>query len=230
VVDYGIIEDVSAKNVRLLTPLFFEMPPFAYRCCLKGFENLEVSENINTQFDIFCNDGKGERRVFKMFADEFKPDKGYITELEDESVTPPANVNRILLKNSRPLAETITLENAKKRQKEASNKKESVQVNPIIKEIPKDESAKEPKTPEKNNRNSSQRGRGNHKGTQRSPPIIDSNDKRQRTHFGKQNEQSGTYFKSLKEATSSDKVAKLKPSNSSSSFETNWRKFIEINC
>lgn len=209
VIDFGIVEEVSAKSIRMLTTKFFDAPPFAYRCCLKGFENTEVSDNINTQFDIFCSDGKGERRVFKMLVEEFKFDKGYIVELEDESVVPPANVNRLLLKNSRPLAETITLENAKKRQKEAAIKE------PAPKESPD------------RNRASSQRGRGNHKGVQRSSPATETNDKRQRTHFGKQNEkeESDAFYKSLKEATSSDKKAatKLNTSNSSSSFESNWR-------
>lgn len=228
IIDFGVIDEVSAKNIRLLTVNSFAAPPFAYRCCLKGFENLEVSENINTQFDIFCSDGQGERRVFKMLIEDFTFDKGYIVELEDESVSPPANVNRILLKNSRPLAETITLENAKKRQKEASIKKESTVVQvasqTAIKDASKEEGSKEIKTSDRN-RNSSQRGRSNHKGVQRSSPV---NDKRQRTHFGNQNDKSqpGTYFNSPKEATTNEKPpvsAKLNTSNSSSSFELNWR-------
>lgn len=42
----------------------------------------------------------------------------YLVELEDFSVSPPVNVNKMLLKNSRPLIETIQLENARKRQKD----------------------------------------------------------------------------------------------------------------
>lgn len=116
IVDYGIVEEVPEKNVHLLTEKFVEKSPFAHRCCLKGFENLDVSDNISTQFDIFCGDGRGERKVFKMTIDAFN--ETYHVELEDFSVAPPVNVNKMLLKNSRPLIETIQLENAKKRQKD----------------------------------------------------------------------------------------------------------------
>lgn len=235
IVDFGTVEEIPAKSIRLLTPKFIEQPPFAYRCCLKGFENGDVSENINTQFDIFCNDGQGERRIFKMLIDSFNDNRGYIVDLEDESVRPPANVNKILLKNSRPLAETITLENAKKRQ--SQQKKETVVVN-TTKEaaVPKEvtatnETTKEPKGAERN-RNSSQRGRGAAKGnSRRSTPSDENDNRRQRTHFDKQQngnskESADTFFKSPKEAaglsSSEKKGAKLKPSSSNSSFEINF--------
>lgn len=118
IVDYGIIEEVAEKHVHLITEKFVEKPPFAYRCCLKGFEGLDVSENISTQFDIFCGDGRGERKVFKMTIELDTFNDSYLVELEDFSVSPPVNVNKMLLKNSRPLIETIQLENAKKRQKD----------------------------------------------------------------------------------------------------------------
>ncbi|CRK93088.1 CLUMA_CG006466, isoform A [Clunio marinus] len=121
VVDFGIVEEVTPKQVRLLPEYFFKDPPFAHQAFLKGFENMEISDNISTQFDIFCGDGTGERKTFKMTAHEIV-NNSYSAELEDTSVMPSVNVNKLLLKNSRPLIETIQLENAMKRQKDSSKK------------------------------------------------------------------------------------------------------------
>lgn len=60
-IDFGITEEIQDKHVHLLTDKFIEIAPFAYRACLKGFENLDVSENISTQFDIFCNTINGRK-------------------------------------------------------------------------------------------------------------------------------------------------------------------------
>jgi hypothetical protein len=173
VYDYGIVEEVHSKNIRMLPNKFLEIPSFAYRCCLSGFENIEVSDNITVQFEMLCKISE-DPKVLKMKIIEIDS-RHMLVELEDESVHPPANTNKILLKNSRPLAETITLENAKKRQKENQNKRD------------KDEMVREVKSPDRN-RSSSQRGRGNYssKGVSRSsvqgsPPRDQS--KRTRTHF-----------------------------------------------
>lgn len=198
IVDFGIVEEIPDKHVHLLTEKFVEKPAQAYRAALKGFEGLEVSENISTQFDIFCGDGRGERKVFKMTIIDTTKDS-YLVELEDFSASPPVNVNKLLLKNSRPLIETIQLENAKKRQKDARNFEESLDQH-AAKSLD-------------NNRNNSQRGRGNYvnKGGHRSAtsPVRNQVDNRQqqspRTHFGKSNREensavAGTYFSSPKEA------------------------------
>lgn len=204
IVDFGIVEEIQEKHVHLLTEKFIEKPPQAFRAILKGFEGLEVSENISTQFDIFCGDGRGERKVFKMTIVDTVKDS-YVVELEDFSASPPVNVNKMLLKNSRPLIETIQLENAKKRQKDARNFGEGFEAQQAA-----------TKNTERD-RNSSQRGRGNYvnKGQQRSigtPEDInhnhqDSNRSQQspRKHFVKSNRDessvAGTYFKSHKEAS-----------------------------
>lgn len=204
IIDFGIVEEIQEKNVHLLTEKFVEKSPQAYRAILNGFEGLEVSENISTQFDIFCGDGRGERKVFKMTICGMVKDS-YLVELEDLSTNPPVNVNKMLLKNSRPLIETIQLENAKKRQKEARNFGEGADV---------------PQTAAKNydrDRTKSQRGRGNYvsKGQQRSIGAPEeSNNYAQdsyrsqqspRKHFAKPNREessvAGTYYKSQKEAS-----------------------------
>ena len=195
IVDFGIVEEIPDKEVYLLTDNVTSKSPQAYRACLKGFEGTEVSDNISTQFDIFCGDGRGERKVFKMnIIDTFKD--SLLVELEDFSVNPPVNVNRMLLKNSRPLIETIQLENSKKRQKETSrNDGEQAQ-----------------QVSGRNNdrdRNNSQRGRGNYvnKGTQRNSPAP-GNPQNPRTHFGKNGDRrdeysgvAGTYYKTQREAS-----------------------------
>lgn len=201
IVDFGIVEEIPEKHVHLLTDKFVEKPPQAYRAILKGFEGLEVSENISTQFDIFCGDGRGERKVFKMTISDTVKDS-YLVELEDFSVNPPVNVNKMLLKNSRPLIETIQLENAKKRQKDARNFGEGF------------EDSQSPNKNHERDRNNSQRGRGNYvnKGQQRSigspEETNDSNKYQQspRKHFVKSSRDessvtAGTYFKSQKEAS-----------------------------
>jgi hypothetical protein len=117
IVDYGIVEEVHTKNVFLLPEHLTEKAPFAYRCCLVGFDpKVPTSENISTQFDIFCGDGRGDRKIFKFVVEKF--DGIYYVNLDDVTVTPSVNVNKMLLKNSRPLLETIQLENAMKRQKD----------------------------------------------------------------------------------------------------------------
>lgn len=203
VVDFGIVEEVSVKSIRVLSSKFLAIPCFAIRCCLNGFQTMEISENITTQFEIFCGDGHGDRKVFKMRIESEIGKTGLFVELFDSN-TPPTHVNQMLLKNSRPLAETITLENARKRQKE--NQKRAKEIQP-------EEVARDVKSPEKNNRNTAQRGRGSSvgKGVNRSSPSSNgsngsSTGKRQRTHFDKSNgldanSIGGTYFKSSKEAT-----------------------------
>lgn len=125
-----------------------------------GFESLDVNENISTQFDIFCGDGRGERKIFKMLIKEFDTAKEtYQVELEDPSVTPPVNVNKMLLKNSRPLIETIQLENAKKRQKEGNVQKKPNELEPVQLN----------RNFERDRNNASQRGRGQRGGM---PPRI----------------------------------------------------------
>jgi tudor domain-containing protein 1/4/6/7 len=206
IVDFGIVEEIPEKQIHLLPEKFIDKSPFAFPCCLKGFEELEVSENISTQFDIFCGDGRGERKVFKMtILDTFK--QSYLVELEDLSVSPPVNVNKMLLKNSRPLIETIQLENAKKRQKDTRRDGRSGS-----------EGFEQTKTNERD-RNSAQRGRGNYvnKGIQRNSSVqtnnqIDTRDLQQspRTHFGKSsNEENSTkQIRGSKESTPNEQLNK----------------------
>lgn len=197
IIDFGIVEEVPEKNVHILTEKFATKAPQAHRACLKGFEALEVSENISTQFDIFCGDGRGERKVFKMvILDTFKD--AYLVELEDLSVNPLVNVNKMLLKNSRPLIETIQIENAKKRHKDQRGESFDSPQHSAAKNMERDH-------------NNSQRGRGNYvnKGGQRHqvPAIIEPEPKSPRSHFGKskKNEEGsgghGAFFQSQKEAS-----------------------------
>lgn len=224
-VDFGIVEEIPEKHVHPLTEKFVEKSPQAHRACLNGFENLEVSDNISTQFDIFCGDGRGERKIFKMvILDTFNG--SYLVDLEDPSVNPAVVVNRMLLKNSRPLIETIQLENAKKRQKDGR------------KDEPLESTQQSPPKNHDRDKNSSQRGRGSqvNKGSSRNSPgstnITQSDASRRqqspRTHFGKtgRNEDSsvvgGTYYKSQKEATvwgSKESTPSEPHSNKSSDWE-----------
>lgn len=118
-----------------------------------------------------------------VIVDTFKG--SYLVELEDSSVNPPVNVNKMLLKNSRPLIETIQLENAKKRQKDArrdgNNQKNSNDNFDSIQQVP----AKN----QERDRNSSQRGRVNMvKGTNRSDNNSETSKQlNSRTHFEKSN-------------------------------------------
>lgn len=224
-VDFGIVESIPEKHVQILTDKFSDIAPFAYRACLKGFENMEVSENISTQFDIFCGDGRGERKIFKMVIYDIYKDS-YLVELEDSSVNPPVNVNKMLLKNSRPLIETIQLENAKKRQKESrrdGNSQKSESFEPVQQQTSKNYDR---------DRNNAQRGRGNHmnKGVQRSsispmthPSDATKQQQNSRTYFGKPSrpeessglkpQQESTAWRS-KESTPSDHIKDSDPQKS----------------
>lgn len=229
IVDFGIVEEIPEKHVHLLTEKFVEKPPQAHRACLKGFEGLEVSDNISTQFDIFCGDGRGERKVFNMvILDIFNG--SYLVELDDPTVNPPLNVNKMLLKNSRPLIETIQLENAKKRQKDARKDGTAAEPQP-------DNAQQAPTRNYEREKNSSQRGRGSqvNRGPQRNspnatnpPPDASKRQQSPRTHFGKtgRGEESslvgGTYYKSQKEANvwgSKESTPSEAQSNKSSDWE-----------
>lgn len=35
-IDFGIVEEIPENSIRLLTEKFFDIPPFAYKACLKG--------------------------------------------------------------------------------------------------------------------------------------------------------------------------------------------------
>lgn len=183
IVDFGIVEEIPEKDIHLLTEQFTVKPPQAYRACLKGFEGLEVSENISTQFEIFCGDGRGERKVFKMVIVGMTKDT-YSVELEDLSTNPPVNVNKMLLKNSRPLIETIQMENAKKRHRDTRY----------------DNFDQAQQNANKNDRNGSQRGRGSYvaKGAQRQSPGNDPQQPITRSNIGRSGRADetlvGTYF------------------------------------
>lgn len=201
IIDFGIIEEVHVNNIYLLPSKFIDIASYAYRCCLEGFEMIEVSENITTQFEMFCSDVHEDRRLFKMNINRYDPKVGYLAKLDDVSVNPPANVNRILLKNSRPLAETITLENARKRHKETQRRNKdnnhlaTNKSDVITQEVTLKDKESTNRMNEKN-RSNSQRGRGNQvggRGVSRSSPSrnnsenndIANNNRRQRTHFDK---------------------------------------------
>lgn len=188
IIDFGIIEEIPEKNVHLLTEQFVERPAQAYRACLKGFENQEIHENISTQFEIFCGDGRGERKVFKMVIHEKLKD-AYLVELEDRSVNPFVNVNKLLLKNSRPLIETIQIENAKKRHKDVK----SLSENHEMSKEGNNASHLSSKHPQQNHATSA----NNHQELKQ---------QQNRTHFGKSKNDgtgpvAGTYFQSSKEAS-----------------------------
>lgn len=122
IVDYGITEELPFKHVFCLPQHLAQKPQFSYECCLSGFESLEVTDNISTQFDIFCGDGRGDRKIFTMTI--LKSGVKSTVTLEDFTSEPPVNVNNMLLKNSRPLSETIQLENSKKRQRDSKQSPE----------------------------------------------------------------------------------------------------------
>lgn len=126
IIDYGITEEFPAKHVFCLPRNLALRASFSYQCCLEGFEALKVSDNISTQFDIFCGDGRGDRKIFQMMI--LKSGEKNVVKLEDFTVDPPVNVNNMLLKNSRPLMETIQLENSKKKQKDIKNNNHSIET------------------------------------------------------------------------------------------------------
>lgn len=111
-IDFGVQEEMSSKELKALVNNLIEHPPFAYKCCLRGLEGC-TSNNIATQFEIFCNDPHKERKVFKMTIVETRTED-YLVELEDFSVSPTTNVSEMLLKFNRPLLETMQIENARR--------------------------------------------------------------------------------------------------------------------
>lgn len=129
IIDYGITEECPAKHVFCLPEHLAQKAPFAHQCLLIGFEDVEVTDNLSTQFDIFCGDGKGDRKVFKMTICE-KPVKsnGINAVILEECTSTPVNVNNMLLKNSRPLMETIQLENSKKKQRDSKQSPETTSI------------------------------------------------------------------------------------------------------
>lgn len=111
-IDFGVQEEMNSKELKALVINLIEHPPFAYKCCLRGLEEC-TSNNIATQFEIFCNDPHKERKVFKMTILNTRTED-YLVELEDFSVSPTTNVSEMLLKFNRPLLETMQIENARR--------------------------------------------------------------------------------------------------------------------
>lgn len=80
-VDYGNEEDFGMHEIKMMAESFMKLPPFAYRCCLKGFEgDKEVYFTTAADFIDICNHIK----EFKMKVVD-KSEHFDVVELEDPS-------------------------------------------------------------------------------------------------------------------------------------------------
>lgn len=89
-VDIGYEEDLEMSEVKVMLKEFMKLPPFAFRCCLKGFEDVvHVKEAIAHEFENVCKNLKDFKiRVVK------KTGELHVVELADSA---DDNINRRML-------------------------------------------------------------------------------------------------------------------------------------
>lgn len=77
-VDFGFVDDFNLKEIRIIDIELLELPPFAYKCCLRQVANLHVSDAFALRFNenVSCN------QVFQMQIARTLGDS-YIVELGD---------------------------------------------------------------------------------------------------------------------------------------------------
>lgn len=80
-IDIGFTDDVHIKDIKLSVEEFMKPPPFAFKCCLDGFERLETMKPETLKdFDDIMKDADTFNMLVKQKMSDF-----YIVEMEDPS-------------------------------------------------------------------------------------------------------------------------------------------------
>uniref|UniRef100_T1P9D4 Tudor domain protein n=1 Tax=Musca domestica TaxID=7370 RepID=T1P9D4_MUSDO len=106
-VDFGYEQKVTKNLLSTIAEKHLKLPRQAVQCCLKGFENNELSKDLaTTQFEMLAEESNRERRSFTVKVFRIQPDGVNLVNL----CTKDLNVMKKLYKLSMPFEQYLTLE------------------------------------------------------------------------------------------------------------------------
>ncbi|ALC42057.1 tud, partial [Drosophila busckii] len=106
-VDFGYEQTVKRHLIGNIAKKHLLMPRQAIKCCLKGFENSELSqENITDQFEMLAEESNIRRRTFSVRVFRIEPDGLNVVNLLAKNL----NVMKKLYKLSMPFEQYLSLE------------------------------------------------------------------------------------------------------------------------
>uniref|UniRef100_A0A6P4FIW5 Maternal protein tudor n=1 Tax=Drosophila rhopaloa TaxID=1041015 RepID=A0A6P4FIW5_DRORH len=106
-VDFGYEQNVKRHLIGHIAEKHLEMPRQAIKCCLKGFENSELSQDkITDQFEMLAEESNIRRRTFSVRIFRIEPDGLNVVNLLAKNL----NVMKKLYKLSMPFEQYLSLE------------------------------------------------------------------------------------------------------------------------
>ncbi|XP_061396523.1 maternal protein tudor [Musca vetustissima] len=106
-VDFGYEQKVTKNLLSTIAEKHLKLPRQAVQCCLKGFENNELSKDLaTTQFEMLAEESNRERRSFTVKVFRIQPDGVNLVNL----CTKDLNVMKKLYKLSMPFEQYLSLE------------------------------------------------------------------------------------------------------------------------
>nr|XP_036225781.1 maternal protein tudor isoform X2 [Bactrocera oleae] len=106
-VDFGYEQKVTKNLLSNIAEKHLKLPRQAIQCCLKGFENNELSKDLATnQFEMLAEESNRQRRSFTVKVFRIQPDGVHLVNL----CTKDLNVMKKLYKLSMPFEQYLTLE------------------------------------------------------------------------------------------------------------------------
>ncbi|XP_017087277.2 protein tudor [Drosophila bipectinata] len=106
-VDFGYEQNVKRHLIGHIAEKHLKMPRQAIKCCLKGFENSELSKDkITDQFEMLAEESNIRRRTFSVRVFRIEPDGLNVVNLLAKNL----NVMKKLYKLSMPFEQYLSLE------------------------------------------------------------------------------------------------------------------------
>ncbi|KAH8371983.1 hypothetical protein KR093_009569 [Drosophila rubida] len=106
-VDFGYEQHVKRHLIGNIAEKHLAMPRQAIKCCLKGFENSELSQDkITDQFEMLAEESNIRRRTFSVRVFRIEPDGVNVVNLLAKNL----NVMKKLYKLSMPFEQYLSLE------------------------------------------------------------------------------------------------------------------------
>ncbi len=106
-VDFGYEQKVTKNLLSNIAEKHLKLPRQAIQCCLKGFENNELSKDLATnQFEMLAEESNRQRRSFTVKVFRIQPEGVHLVNL----CTKDLNVMKKLYKLSMPFEQYLTLE------------------------------------------------------------------------------------------------------------------------
>lgn len=106
-VDFGYEQKVTKNLLSTMAEKHLKLPRQAIHCCLKGFENNELTRDLATvQFEMLAEESNRSRRSFTVKVFRVQPNGAFLVNL----CTKDLNVMKKLYKLSMPFDQYITME------------------------------------------------------------------------------------------------------------------------